>query len=487
MTGRQLLVIVTCLLAMLCPPTTQADTPIRSEAQLARYVRDSAGTDSPLAALSSGARNRFLDSLQFGERGLVSFATEDLSDELTHAQIVALLSLFDAGQYADGLPAREKAQVPRKLESAFERRFDAFYRGLHATPPPGPQQLAEAYPRLLDGDSVRNLGATLDSHDLGLLYRATLRLPSQDFVSLDDARVLLDALDSRGEATTSRIVALFDALVEARRFDSAERLAADFPAAGIERLPLRNFAEDAEAHPNAMLWVSEDGSEMSRTRLELDKDLHIVVVAGCHFAKDAVTAISANPELESWFHAQATWLAPQGETLAEVAAWNRQFPRQPIQIAWRQAEWPQINSWAMPTFYVFRDGRLLEQWQGWAPDSGMQQLRQHLASVAERSLSDVDPEARLIGVAQLYAVGEDARGDAAASELALQGIDLTGLGWAWIHNDQPERAQERMAGIRKALQARYDSLPPEQQVRARLLLCDERPDCDPHASSPRSR
>lgn len=33
----------------------------------------------------------------------------------------------------------------------------------------------------------------------------------------------------------------------------------------------------------------------------------------------------------------------------------------PIQIAWREKDWPQISSWNIPTFYIFRDGILASQ------------------------------------------------------------------------------------------------------------------------------
>lgn len=64
---------------------------IRSSADLDlhRQLRD-----SPLNLLSPGARQRFLDSPVFGQRGLASFDYLDLRMELTAAQIYRLLQLF---------------------------------------------------------------------------------------------------------------------------------------------------------------------------------------------------------------------------------------------------------------------------------------------------------------------------------------------------------------------------------------------------------
>ena len=181
---------------------------------------------------------------------------------------------------------------------------------------------------------------------------------------------VLSVLRDHGEASTRRVVDLFDALVKIRQFDMAERLLRDYPQSGIPPLPARDFTDRSEATRNMMLQVSADGRTLSRTALNLDEGLRIVVVAGCHFAKEAAAAISADPALDRLFREHATWLAPDSESIAQVAEWNRALPTQPIQIAWRERDWPQISSWDMPTFYVFRDGRLLTTWSGWPADTG---------------------------------------------------------------------------------------------------------------------
>lgn len=341
-----------------------ASTPIRSEEELVRYLKETSGKDSPLNALSIGARKRFIASLQFRPGGLGGFATDDLTEALTHKQIVAVLSLFEAGKYADRLEGRNRIQAPREFESDFERRFDAFYLSFLAEPAPSATQIKLAYQQLLGGQQARDLASGLDLVDLALLYRAMLRVLREDTVSgqADQCRQVLALLHGYGEETRNQVSQLFDILVTRRQFDLAERV----------------FVGDAKAGLNATLQVSADGRRLSRGTLDLTHGLHIVVVAGCHFAKDAAIAISAEPGLNRLFEHHAVWLAPASERISDVAQWNRELPSQPIQIAWRERDWPQIPSWNMPTFYVFRDGALLKQWSGWPADSGMADLREGL-------------------------------------------------------------------------------------------------------------
>ncbi|MGH8216711.1 MAG: hypothetical protein ACREPZ_13595 [Rhodanobacteraceae bacterium] len=49
-----------------------------------------------------------------------------------------------------------------------------------------------------------------------------------------------------------------------------------------------------------------------------------------------------------------------------------------MNVARRNCDWHKLDSWAIPTFYVFRHGKLVDQWNGWPASTGMQPLREHL-------------------------------------------------------------------------------------------------------------
>ncbi|GLQ89131.1 hypothetical protein [Dyella flagellata] len=68
--------------------------PIKSIKDLTAYMARTSAADSLLNLLSPAAKNRFLSSLQFNEKGITSFSYADLEAELTPSQIYELLSLF---------------------------------------------------------------------------------------------------------------------------------------------------------------------------------------------------------------------------------------------------------------------------------------------------------------------------------------------------------------------------------------------------------
>ena len=78
--------------------------PIRSKVDLDRYLASRQISATPLAALSSGSRQRFLQSLIFGQNGLASFDDRDIRNELTATQAYRLLALFGVQRSTPAIP-----------------------------------------------------------------------------------------------------------------------------------------------------------------------------------------------------------------------------------------------------------------------------------------------------------------------------------------------------------------------------------------------
>lgn len=103
--------------------TPAAMTPlgiIRSQSDLQRYLSATANSGSPLSALSSRGRTRFLSSVTFNKRGITGFRYDDLQSELTASQIFDVLHLFGA--------EKDLAIIPNvRVETAADRRVMSRY------------------------------------------------------------------------------------------------------------------------------------------------------------------------------------------------------------------------------------------------------------------------------------------------------------------------------------------------------------------------
>jgi len=392
-------VLLAALLAGLAPAAfASTSPPIRTQAQLQSYLRETPIRSTPLAPLPPASRRRFLAELQFRPHGAAIHFGEPAA-ELTYPQIVQLYALF--GQqppFADmGVTparqrrlelertedARRRGCVPAHCpESEVERRFDA----LSAIKPrfslPDAQRFTAEkrdYDRLFGGffhdpDALRKLGAP----DLRLLARAldvAALYAVPDVGHVDQLQRVRQEMQRRGMIDDADFEDLYQALIGTRQFDAAARLRREHP--GMHAAPLPSFVHEPppeNGRPTA-LSVDTRTDTMRRQAFDLGGPLRIVVIAGCHFSEDAARAIEADAQLRPLFERHSLWLASPAQPIEDVSTWDRQFPGLPMHVAWRQDEWSMLPDWGMPTYYVFRHGRLAERFHGWL---GTARLKQEL-------------------------------------------------------------------------------------------------------------
>lgn len=369
--------------------------PIATPEALASYLRDTPMARSPLGALAPGARKRFLSSLVFGHSGLRDFSVDDMAHELTRVQVQAVADLFGVRKYVEGVglspgtyalirqeriadAIRRGCTIDTCPESTIEQHYDALVLADHHGPDAARDAATAAdYARLFAAEMRPASLEGASAPDLRLLARAAQRAldTDPDGRAADDLAHVLATMQSRGMADDADFLPLYRARVTTRRFDAARALAQAHPGMAVTTLPTLDPATTPVVGPT-VLTVSADGRHMSRGMVDLDVPLRIVVVAACHFSEDAARAIATDPRLDALFHQHAVWLAADATAPTDAAGWNRAFPTQPIHIAWRQREWSMLDSWAMPTYYVFRHGREVARWQGWL---GLDVLRTELS------------------------------------------------------------------------------------------------------------
>ncbi|MGH8125773.1 MAG: hypothetical protein ACREPK_07995, partial [Rhodanobacteraceae bacterium] len=360
--------------------TATPQTVIRTPAELRRYLKDTPANQSPLSLLPTGARKRFLGGLAWSSKGGVGgFNFADLQQYLTDAQIHRVLALFDLQAYdldgrATPLTAAERDAPETPLEHKFDRLYFARMDKLHGH---AHVSLAAIYGASLAPYQNPKSIVALDESDMRLLFRAASDVASKTQASryLDDLRLDLTTLHHRGLATTAMIARVHDQLVAARQLADANTLAKQYPAAHLSPLPpLRQAPNLHDGDPTVLVMKANDRSMLHKP-VDMHAHLLIVVIAGCHFSIAAVRAVRADPQLDALFHKHAIWLANENESLTDVLAWNRAYPDQTMNVAWRDSEWHALNSWLIPTYYVFRNGKLADQWSGWF---GAPALKAHL-------------------------------------------------------------------------------------------------------------
>ncbi|WP_235429755.1 hypothetical protein [Xanthomonas sp. GPE 39] len=369
------------------PPATMAvatangmatnQLPIRSQAQLDAYLRTHAGEPTPLDALTPGARERFIDGLVFGRNGLVGFDPQDLP-QLTREQGHALLALFGAEQYADTLTnwaKHARAADTTATISALERRYNGYNHLLRQRQAEGQDHwpsLRAALPEAFD----RRAAAQLDNASLTLLYRAIVAtyVARPTPAGLQAQLHTLELLRDRGQADAAQLDAAGNALLLAHRTEDARRLLANGGSADWPHWLHFDDRLGPGAHGPTLWSLDTDGTTLRRQRIDL-RTPQILITAGCHISDDAARAIADDPELGPAFHRHALWLSnpPGTEDMSLVRNWNQRHPQMPLHPIYAAAEWPLLpHPWAMPTFFLVRDGRVQAQLKGSPADDQAQ-------------------------------------------------------------------------------------------------------------------
>jgi hypothetical protein len=372
-------------------PTAPIKPPITSKAELDRYLRETPAGTSPLDALSPGARKRFLAELMFHPHG-VGLSYGEPAAELTHAQMAALYSLFGEQKQAEdlslGLTPEQKSRreaereadarargcaVQACPESDVERRFDEL--SIMAKPDfslPNAQHVAaqvRLYDRLFGAYQAPERLRQLSALDLRLVTRATeFGLYAQEAVHVGQLDMDLAEMQRRGMAVDDDYTNLYRLLLSSRQFAKAKALARQHPGMEVGAIPAVSEKLDLQHHwPTALSIDPRQHRAMIRESYDPDLPLRIVAITdeGCHYCEEAASAIQADAGLRRLFAGHALWLASQSNDFDYAMAWNHRFPSQPIRIAWQNSEWPMLDWSALPAFYVFRNGHVVEKFLGW--------------------------------------------------------------------------------------------------------------------------
>jgi DNA-binding transcriptional ArsR family regulator len=382
------------LLLMSLAISAVAGEPIRSRAALDEHLRQHS-QDSPINALSPGARERFLYSLRFNDNGLVGASGVDLADELTQPQIVAVMALFgeEVVKYAPDSHSEELRWLEKRVRNrgeigAIERRYIDYFKAVtdieDADGEARVAKRAAAFDRHLKELYEGRALDRVDDRELRLLRRAAqeVAMATRAPEHLEAFQAIFAERRSRDLVSRDDLITLQSLMLALHRLADARRVTADYPGMDLPRLP--RFVDTLEGTGRPTVWrLDADGRVLTREIVDLTAP-QIIVTGSCHFAKDAAQELGTDPLFGPVFARHARWLtlAPGIEQIDDVRAWNRALPHSPMLMIYDRSEWNLLPSWREPEFHIVRDGRVLESSNGWV--RGSRQHRDNLASLLRR-------------------------------------------------------------------------------------------------------
>lgn len=185
---------------------------------------------------------------------------------------------------------------------------------------------------------------------------------------IEDMEVCLSKLISTGTATDKDFNALFGAYISSRKFLIARSFAARHPQIRFPYIPtIRTAPTFVESH-QSILSLTQDNNFVAES-IQLSPKSQIIIVAGCHFALDALRFIESNDKIKIAFrNANAIWLIPDDRELdiAGLREIRENFPDTTAILAYRNSAWPGIDFSISPNFYFYKNGELVNNFEGWS-------------------------------------------------------------------------------------------------------------------------
>lgn len=222
---------------------------------------------------------------------------------------------------------------------------------------------------------------SLSKGDLHMLFEAAslASFENPDGFSYRDALSALHALGS--DASDREVRAAQGMLFQSRKSQELNAFSAKYADRGLAAAP--QFRSRAIAGRHDVLVPS--GGRLEIENVDVERGSRVVVVAHplCHFTRDAMKAIDADPFVKKAMHSHAVWIAPPDRNMDFTAfsEWHDTHPDAPIFIAYGYSSWPEMGEWGTPTFYFFKDGQLAGTIVGWPKGGRMNDLKAGLTKI----------------------------------------------------------------------------------------------------------
>ena len=231
------------------------------------------------------------------------------------------------------------------------------------------EAMAEAFAQHFPPAIVSDPTVLADA-DLELVFRAanvaSFYTLSDDHLSV--MQTAFDVLGKRGLVVRRIFTDMYGATIAARRFENARELARAYEQWIVEPAP------ELDGEPDGAVTALEikEAGVLNRLSLGVQNGARIVVISHplCHFSQRAVEAIESDIELSKALEG-AVWMTPVDRSLHldVLKDWNTKHPDRKMVIAYSWKAWPQLKSWATPTFYFLKDNKVIDVVEGW-PEEG---------------------------------------------------------------------------------------------------------------------
>ena len=235
-------------------------------------------------------------------------------------------------------------------------------------------------PERLRGYSDETLDAVHDA-----LVKISFYLPDEEGCALRQEKAFEEKV-RRGKASGDDAERMYNAFIMSGLFEKAAAVRLRLPGDSLPEVPAIISGADSVASGWRAYKISAEGKKAELVSLPNDGARVVMVMRpGCEFAEMAADAIFSDPELGPAFRANGFMLTRKFDA-AGVEAVKKRSNFDAVYIARRSSDFPGFSLLRIsPTFYFVKDGKILDEFSGWANDEGgkyaKEKIRNGLAAI----------------------------------------------------------------------------------------------------------
>jgi hypothetical protein len=210
---------------------------------------------------------------------------------------------------------------------------------------------------------------------------------------LSDMEAMFNLLISRGAPAFQEARELYAGMVFLRRFEAARRLAESYRVDVASPLPhLRNLPEVRSRHHRVMTATSLGELEIRHWTPPAERSILVVAGPDCARSRKAVLDIAGDKDLAAIFDRSSVWLAPPtlSGDMGRTMDWLRDGVRQNRFAVFAEEDWPEVDMYETPVFFVMENGVVKNTIRGWRPPASMAELKKALLSETPDVSNDED-------------------------------------------------------------------------------------------------
>ncbi|WP_299270144.1 hypothetical protein [uncultured Psychrosphaera sp.] len=230
----------------------------------------------------------------------------------------------------------------------------------------------------------------LNSKQLHKLFttvkKVNFYIPNNDLIN--SLKIILHEKDQRGEHIENLLTNIYRSHIKLRQFQQAKDFATIYPNIEFSYLPKDIKTAQFTNEKTTFHLINKDESFSLIQREVMLKTKNYIVIISSPICSPSNRFLSwlhkdENQAIKNALIPNTLFMSPPASSIfiSEWTAVQKKYSDVNMQLSHKKSDWPDIQSWATPTMYFYKDGKLFNQLVGWPDEGRKEELKEAMQDI----------------------------------------------------------------------------------------------------------